>query len=1197
MNWTKEQQKVIDLRNRNILVSAAAGSGKTAVLVERIIKMVTDKEHPVDIDHLLIVTFTSAAAGEMRERIGNAIEKRLLEDKDDLHLQKQMTLIHSAQITTIHSFCLSIIRNYFNEIDLDPGFRIGDEAELRLMKSDVLSEVLEARYEDAEPNFLHFVESYATGKSDSGLEDMILKLYEFSMSHPSPDKWLLKMEQAFCVDTTEELNDSLWMKELLSYTSQMAEGSLVDNEKAMALCEEGNGPYMYLDALASDRIFLEKLVTCKEYQEFDSILQSIDWSRLSTKKDPTVDVEKREQAKELRNRIKGNIQDIKNHFFFQGLKESLDDMKKVKPVVEALVSLTLDFAAAFAAKKAEKNILDFNDLEHFALKILIQNEDEPTPVAIELRDYYEEILVDEYQDSNLVQETLVKSISREICGQPNRFMVGDVKQSIYKFRLARPELFIEKYNAYSTQDSMEQRIDLHQNFRSRSSVLDSINRVFEVIMHPSLGKIEYDKDAALNHGADFPISENGLTGGKTEVLLLDGKEEVSDSFSAKEKEAEAIATRIKQFKSEGYLVYDKEGYRPVDYQDMVILLRSMTGWAEEFVEVLSARGIPAYADTQTGYFSAIEVKTILNYLLIIDNPLQDIPMTAVLRSKIGGFTDEELSLIRIHDLKRTMYESLLSYQKEAETIRKDADQLEARAYDLTIIDKIETFLTQLNRLRTMVPYTSVYDLLKDIYQSSGYYDYVTLLPTGNIRKGNLDMLLQKALDFEKTSYQGLFHFNRYIEKLHQYDIDFGEAGSGNAKNAIRIMSIHKSKGLEFPIVFVGGMGKQFNQQDARSRLILHPDLGIGPDYVDYELRVKTSTLVKKVIQKQIVLENLAEELRILYVAMTRAKEKLVLTGQVKDAEKKTQQWGMQTELSFSEISSANSYFDWIMPCALNCPDEFLIRNMSLVEMIGTEIKEQISNEQRKEILLSWDSKEYLSDERNDSINALMNYEYPYLAEQIIKSKISVSELKRKAYEEIEEAKEELYKEAEKSPYIPNFRNETDEITGTRLGTLYHKVMECLSFQSSVDLKALRDEILQLVKLGRLKEEDSNKIKLLKFVNFLTSSLGQRMTKAQEKKALYREQPFVLGIPSSSIYTEIESDELVIVQGIIDAFFEEDGELILLDYKTDRVNREGELIDRYKAQLDYYQEALEQITGKKVRERIIYSFHLEKEIQV
>ncbi|MFA9465522.1 MAG: helicase-exonuclease AddAB subunit AddA [Velocimicrobium sp.] len=1190
MNWTKEQEKVIFLRNRNILVSAAAGSGKTAVLVERIIEMVSDIEHPVDIDHLLIVTFTNAAAGEMRERIGNAIEKRLLMDKDNLHLQKQMTLIHSAQITTIHSFCLSVIRNYFNEIDLDPGFRIGDEAELRLMKSDVLSEVLEASYEVGDENFLHFVESYATGKSDAGLEDMVLKLYDFSMSHPWPMEWLEDTKLAFLSESIEDVSKTMWMKELLSYTRCMIEGAIADNEKALALCEEGNGPYMYIDALKEDQLILNKLQECKDYEAFELAYQGVDWMRLSAKKDPTVEVEKREQVKEIRNRVKDIVKEIKNQYFFQGLEESLDDIKRVKPVVDALVSLTISFANAFAEKKAEKNILDFNDLEHFALKILIKN-GEPTAIAFELRDFYEEILVDEYQDSNLVQETIVSSISRESLGQPNRFMVGDVKQSIYKFRLARPELFIGKYNTYTAGDSKEQRIDLHQNFRSRDSVLASINRVFEQIMHRTLGNIEYDGDAALNPGAKFPQLDQGIVGGKTEVLLLDGQEETSDNLRAKEKEAEAIATRIQQLSEEGYLVFDQGRYKTVAYQDMVILLRSMTGWAEEFVEVLSSRGIPAYADTRTGYFSAIEVRTSLNLLLIIDNPLQDIPLTSVLRSQIGGFTDEDLSLIRIIDSKKTMYESLCFYQEG------ENDTLDGAIFDRQLQEKIQKFLVMLKRFRDMAPYTSVYDLLKDIYKTTGYYDYVTILPVGVIRRGNLDMLLQKALDFEHTSYHGLFHFNRYIEKLHKYDIDFGEAGGDNAKNAVRIMSIHKSKGLEFPIVFVGGMGKQFNQQDARSRLILHPDMGIGPDYIDYEMRTKTSTLIKKVIQKKIVLENLAEELRILYVAMTRAKEKLILTGQVKDAAKKMESWMAKGDMTFIEVSSASSYFDWIMPCALHCPDEFLVRGMSLMEIIGTEMKEQISNQAKRQALLDWDSNEYLSEKKRAMINQWMNYEYPYLSEQVIGSKVSVSQLKKKAYEEVQEGKVELFGENEKEAYIPNFRQKDEKIVGARLGTLYHKVMECMSFETRGNQASLEEELNDLVRLGRLDANDIKNIELSKFVHLLESPLGLRMIKAQGEQLLYKEQPFVLGVPATRIHPELISDELVIVQGIIDAFFEENGELVLLDYKTDRVSCEMELINRYQSQLNYYQEALEQISGKKVKEKIIYSFYLEKEIRV
>lgn len=1178
MKWTKEQEMVIKLRNRNILVSAAAGSGKTAVLVERIIEMVTDKERPIDIDHLLIVTFTSAAAGEMRERIGNAIEKRLKEEKDNLHLQKQMTLIHSAQITTIHSFCLSIIRNYFNEIDLDPGFRIGDEAELRLLQSDVLSEVLEERYQGFDEDFFQFVESYATGKSDSLLEDMVLKLYEFSMSHPWPKEWLETTKHAFLVENETEYSKTLWMKELVDYIKCLVEGLILDNTKAIAFCEEGNGPYMYVEALTDDKQYLEKLNACETYEQFLQVVKSVNWKRLSTKKDETVDVDKREVVKEIRNRVKARIKDMQNQFFFQSLEESLEDMERVKPVVDALISLTVDFSDAYAKKKLEKNILDFNDLEHNALKILVKD-GKPSAVAMELREYYEEILVDEYQDSNFVQETLIRSISKEDCGEPNCFMVGDVKQSIYKFRLARPELFIEKYNSYTTTDSKKQRINLHRNFRSRAKVLASINCVFEQIMHRSLGNIEYDEDAALYPGASYPKEEQGLTGGKTEVLLLDGKEEVGDSFRAKEKEAEAIATRIKQMKSEGYLVFDKEGYRAVEYQDIVILLRSMSGWAEEFVEVLSARGIPAYADTQTGYFSAIEVKTILNFLLIIDNPLQDIPMTAVLRSSIGKFSDEELSLIRIWDSKHTMYESLCSYSKREEEENQSKLEVEIK-------NKILKFFALLDMLREKVPYTSVYDLLKEIYKQTGYYEYVTILPAGTIRRGNLDMLLQKALDFENTSYQGLFHFNRYIEKLHQYNIDFGEAGGVHSKNAVRIMSIHKSKGLEFPVVFVGGMGKQFNQQDARSRLILHPDIGIGPDYVDYKKRTKSPTLVKKVIQKKIVLENLAEELRILYVAMTRAKEKLILTGQVKDANKKLELWRLQQNPSFTELSSALCYFDWIMPCALN-QEEFIVRSMSLLEMIQTEFKEQVTNEEKKQALLSFNSGKYLTNEEKEEIDEQMGYVYPYLAEQVVKAKVSVSELKQTALEE---------KEEERVAYIPNFREQKEEISGVSLGNLYHKVMQNLSFER-ISKAGIEEELLEFVRLGKIKEEEYKAIQIPKLVRFFSSPIGKRMVRAQKEQVLYREQPFVLGIPSSLVYPEVNSEEMVLVQGIIDAFFEEEDGWILLDYKTDRVREERELAKRYQSQLDYYQSAIEQITGKKVKEKLIYSLYLEKEISL
>ncbi len=1250
MTWTEDQKKVIDLRKRNILVSAAAGSGKTAVLVERIIQMITDDKHPIDIDRLLIVTFTSAAAGEMRERIGAAIEARLQTEADNSHLQKQMLLIHGAPITTIHSFCLGIIRDHFNQINLDPGFRMGDEAEIRLMKSDVLKEVLEQAYEEGDERFLQFVESYSTGKSDLGMEDMVLKLHEFSMSYPWPEQWLQGTLEAFpakkqvlandnvkgtsdtlaednikgtsdvlagdnakeTFDISEEISHTVWMTALLNGIHPVILDALEENEHALAVVEEGNGPYMYKEALEDDRKWLLRLRECSTYTDYQKILFEMDWKRLSAKKDPTVDVDKKEAVKELRNGIKDSINQIQKQFFFQRLENSYEDMKRVRTPMEALVQLTLDFSRAFAKRKEEKNVLDFNDLEHFALNILVK-EGKTTPVALELSEFFEEILVDEYQDSNFVQETLLNSISKEKSGQPNLFMVGDVKQSIYKFRLARPELFLEKYDSYSTEDGKYQRIDLHKNFRSREVVLAGINSVFEQIMHRNLGGIEYDQDAALYPGADYPECEDGSIGGKCEVLLLDGKEEGAEELTGKEMEVQAIIQRIRELEAEGYLVWDKNRYRPMHYGDVVILLRTMSGWADQFVRILGEEGIPAYADTQTGYFSAMEVHTVLNLLLIIDNPRQDIPFTAVLLSEIGGFSHEELGIIRSPFRDKSMYESLKCFCQAEEILPEKLPTEKSELY-ISLMAKTEAFLVLLKHFREMVPYTTVYDLLQEIYKETRYYNYVSVLPGGAVRKANLDMLLQKAIDFQGTSYHGLFHFNRYIEKLHQYNIDYGEgSGDNGTQTAVRIMSIHKSKGLEFPVVFLAGMGKSFNQQDARSRLILHPDLGIGPDFVEYEKRMKTPTLLKKVMQRQIVLENLGEELRVLYVAMTRAKEKLIMVGQVKDLEKKLVKWERDGRMSFQRFSSATSYLDWVMPCAGKDDQNFEVRPMGLGEIVANEVEMQIFRENIKQQLLHWKTEKYLSDEMRRKINFIFNFSYSFQAEQEIKSKISVSEFKKRKSDEEEEPSMELFPKeisfheeeliAEKEtifgednvlPYIPKFVRNQEETTGTWRGTVYHKVLECISFKGEMkEKKKLNEELTKLVEQNRMETDELKLIKREQLLHFFQSELGKRMILANERGQLYREQPFVLGVPAKRIYNSVESDELVIVQGIIDAYFLEDDKVVLVDYKTDRVSNKEELIGRYHGQLDYYQEALEQITQKKVVEKLIYSFGLEE----
>lgn len=1237
VKWTEDQKKVIDLRNRNILVSAAAGSGKTAVLVERIITMITEGSHPIDIDRLLIVTFTEAAAGEMRERIGRAIEEKLMEQPDNLHLQKQEALLHSAQITTIHSFCLGVIRNYFNTIDLDPSFRIGDETELKLLKSDVLSELLEERYEEGEEGFYRFIETYATGKTDNGIEDMILNFHNFAMSYPWPKQWIEAQRKTFCVDSFEDMESSSWMKLLIEDIRRQIESFGEEYEQLLRITEESDGPYMYAEVMELEMAALNKLVDAVNleeafvYRKLGQELSIFKWGRLSSKKDDSVNADKREWVKEKRDQIKKELNKIKERYFYQSPEEMAEDMKQVSPVMNVLIDLAVEFTDRYQAKKEERGIVDFNDLEHFALEILVEPTENSagyvsTAVARELQDIYAEILIDEYQDSNFVQEAILTSISKASRGEPNVFMVGDVKQSIYKFRLARPELFMGKYETYSIEDSPYQRIDLHKNFRSRAEVLEGINYIFEGIMRKELGNVVYNEDARLNPGASFePIPES--FGGehaeryKTELILVENNGE--DKFlTAQEIEARAIARKIKDYVSGGMVVWDKykKEYRNAAYSDMVILLRSPKSWTDVMTEVLKEEGIPAVANVQTGYFSALEVRTVLNYLLVIDNPLQDIPLTGVLTSFIGNFTEKELGQLRENSTGETVYESLKRFVEEykAESELKAGKELHESLWEKQkLADKVGAFLEQLRQFRELAPYTSVYDMLQTIYEKTGFYDYVTVLPGGGVRKGNLDMLLQKAIDFEATSYGGLFHFNRYIEKLHEYDIDFGEAKSSDGSdNVVQLMSIHKSKGLEFPIVFLSGMFKSFNQQDARSRLVLHPDLGIGPDYVDYTLRTKVPTLLKKVVQRQIELENLGEELRVLYVALTRAKEKLVLIGNGKDMEKQIGKWQTDHILSYRKLSQAGNYMEWVGPRVMKQIQETSVeQNLYQIELLGVEdlvvekVSEAINYKAKKEMLLNWGETHPLKEEEREELTSYMNYVYRYKQDEKIKSKLSVSELKRMHQKEEEDLSVQLYEhgankdvkesmengEVQAEAYVPDFAREEEVITGAGRGTIYHKVMECLDFVCVTDKESIKAQLDILETRETITSEECKLLDIKKLSAFFESDLGKRMITADKGEKLYKEQPFVMGMPAKEVDESFQSDELVLVQGIIDAYFEEDDELVLMDYKTDRVRNADELVEKYQVQLAYYQRALEQITGKQVKEKKIYSFYLGEEI--
>lgn len=1232
VKWTEEQQQVIDLRDHNILVSAAAGSGKTAVLVERIIARLTRDANPVDVDHMLIVTYTEAAAAEMKERIGVAIEKELEEDPSSEHLKRQSALIHTAKITTIHSFCLSVIREYFHTIDLDPGFRIAEEGELKLLKQDVMKELLEAKYEEGNEDFLRFVETFATGREDLQVEEIISRLYEFAGSYPDPEEWLDD-----CARMYEESGEkAIYIEKVMEYIRRTVADMQMLMEKADQICMEPDGPYMYGEMLEADQKVLRKLFAAKSYEEmYEALKEKPAWKTLSRKKDDAVDPTKREQVRAYRDTWKKLIDDIRNNYFFQPPSEMEADRKICIPVMHELVSLVKEYQRVLAAKKAEKNLIDFRDMEQFALQILTRKENGkrvPSEVAKEYQNTFEEVMIDEYQDSNLIQEAILTSVSRISRGENNLFMVGDVKQSIYRFRLSRPELFMEKFNTYSLTDGGNRRIDLHKNFRSRAEVLDAVNFIFRQIMTEELGRITYDENAALYVGASYPESEKN----ETEILLLDTKSEEEDtglsvrsgSQTAKELEVRLIAQRIGEL-MENQQIVDKETgmLRPIRYQDIVILTRSPAGWTDTVTRILQDEGIPVLAESADGYFETLEIGWMMDYLRVLDNFRQDIPLVAVLKSPFGRMTNEELAQIRELNAEVPFYQNVL----------ETADPEKKTDLPAGILKKVRDVFGWLFYFRERIPYTAIHDLLCEIMKKTGYRDYIAAMPGGKGRRANLDMLITRAKAFEATSYKGLYHFVRYIDQLKKYNVDFGEAGLYDEQtDAVRLMSIHKSKGLEFPVVFAAGMGKNFNRQDTRSRLVLHPELGIGLDYMDGKQRVKSVTIAKRAIAKQIDMENLGEELRVLYVALTRAKEKLILTGSLKKAEETLSYIKAFPEelLSYLGRESAAGYLDWILPAAASCQDKYQIRLMRAAELVQEELETQIKDDWNRSACME---KAAQADEKKvQQFSERFHRRYAYENDVQRKNKYSVSELKHRAMREAFEKEEEavpVFQYEEVVPYVPAFAREIEQQSedaspGALRGTAMHRIMECYQFSSGVSAK---EQVAGMLEKEQITPEMHGLIRIPQVEYFVNADIGKRMGAAEKDGKLYREKPFVMGFTDEQLdefgfaenteqaekvksmgrvgnigETEYTGKELTLIQGIIDVFWIEKDGIVLLDYKTDRVDTEKELSERYAAQLKLYEEALNRVYENekdaagnplKVKEKLLYSFRLGKVIPV
>lgn len=1238
--WTDEQLSAIETRNCNLLVAAAAGSGKTAVLVERIIRIITNEENPIDIDRLLVVTFTNAAAAEMRERIADAISKELEKNPNLKNLQRQLTLLNRANITTMHSFCLDVIKSNFHRIDLDPSFRIGDQTEGILIKNEIIEEVFEDKYDDEDREFTDLVEAFSSYKNDDNLKDLVLDLYNFTMSGPWPERWLNDSTESFKINTLQELNESKWVKVLNENIKIEIQGYIKMMEKAIEIVNETDGLEPYIDNFESELKSIKSAyeATNSGLEELHKALLSITFNRLkSIKKDKISDESAQNTVKKIRDDIKKKISELINNTFSVVPQQMLINIQGTYPYMKKLTRLVLEFSERFNKRKRERNILDFNDLEHLCLKILIDYDENrnimPSNVAMNFKEYFDEVLVDEYQDSNNVQETIINLVSRKESNNHNVFMVGDVKQSIYRFRQAKPELFIDKYNTYQLNQGINRKIQLYKNFRSRKEVIDGVNYIFKELMSRTVGELEYTDEEALNLGANYkePNYSNTIVGGAIELNIVDKNyEESIDEVNEDQEEinnvmleGRIVARRIKEMMSTKgdniFKVLDKETgeYRPLRYKDIVILLRATKNWSDSLLNELGREGIPVYADTGTGYFESIEIRTMISLLKVIDNPMQDIPMIALIRSPIFGFSAEEISDVRLASKDCYFYENI---KHISEGISEDNELV----YSRELIDKCRYVIDSINKWRKKSIYMAIDEFIWYLYMDTAYYGYVGAMPNGMLRQANLKILFQRAKQFEKTSFKGLFNFINFINKLTKSSGDMGSAQIlGENEDVVRIMSIHKSKGLEFPVVFLCGMGKNFNLMDLNKNMIYHDELGLGPDFVDLEKRFSIGTLAKESIKKKMKLETLSEEMRILYVACTRAKEKLIMTGTVSNIQKSIEKWLSSASLDFnyilpSEVLKGRSYLDWIGTALCHHrdgailgetigltndilkdhPSKWSIRLWSRNDLISRIDSEEIDKEEEYELFARCDN--LLENSIIEEINRRLLYNYPMKASTTMKSNISVSDLKRRNAKENYNI-EEMYRE--KAIITPRFLQEKRGLTSAERGTAVHFVMKKIDFNRVSSAEEIKKQLQDLFDGEFLLEEELKAINVYKILNFFKSDLGKKILELNEKgEKIYREIPFYTEISSLEVDKNLDNkykNEKVRLQGIIDCFFEYNGDFILLDYKTDYVKEgnENELKERYKKQLDYYSDAIFKMVGKKVKYKYLYSFSLEKEIQL
>ena len=1286
MNWTQDQKRIIEARNCNLLVSAAAGSGKTAVLVERIIQMVTDAENPIDIDQLLVVTFTKAAAAQMKEKIAKAIEKMLETEPENEHYLKQMNYVNHANILTIDSFCYQVVKDHFYRLSLDPGIHIGDTGEIGLLREEILEKVIEEFYEKRK-DFVDFSDAFSADKNDKKIEEYILKIYNVCSSYPRPQEWTLQARAALCVENEEEFTKLLFVKRYFDEVHSTAEGIKLKVLAALEQARGLDGPIYMEKALLEDIVLVDSIISARTYSQF-SDLSKVKFANIGRGKSGTFDADIADSIKKVREDYKKQIKEILANFELPFETVHLQ-MEKQQPMLVALLDAVDAFREAFLKAKLEKNILEFSDVEHFALQVLCEGYDEdgnpvPSDVGKEMSENFAEILIDEYQDSNYLQEAILNCVSTVYQGKNNIFMVGDVKQSIYSFRMARPDLFMDKYHTYAVEEAAScRKLLLKNNFRSRANVLEGINYIFYQIMGKDLGGIDYTEDEALVPGRTFlEVADDSI-----ELLLGESKDfdflSASDEEMTAEKEenldeeledigkmeleATIVARRIHELmgrgRQEAFQVMDEETgqLRDVTFRDMVILFRAPSSFQQIFFETLMGQGIPVKVQNENGYFDTVEIRLILSLLRIVDNPYNDVETAAVLRSYFGGFTSDELAVLALikKELERSEKKKIPFFKVVEltagwchpdttspemenfleELLSKDKERISNR-----IASKCQSVCELVKELQYRKTYDTIAELLSYIYRQTRYYYYVEAMPDGTQRIQNLDLFLNEAERFEKASFQSVFDFLLYIDKLQKKSISLGGDPSAESnENVVRIMSIHKSKGLEFPVVFLSGTGKNFNRQDTKTPFIIHSDYYIGAKYIDVQRRSGNDTFARKAIASLMVTESIAEELRIFYVGLTRAKEKLILTGVTTDVPALIRKYEevagrKDVKLSYSVVHTAKNYLDFLV-AALMRNDAFHKAMQEVRKRMDKKGEQVISAEYEKAVTIQepeiflkvqvydfrniviqhirsgiekqMDKRQLLEEwyqaEGKNAKQIAKNLNWEYQEEQLTrqKSKLSVTEIKRiyeTDYEPSDVIHQEVTRKEDYVPPLPYFLAGEQPMDAAMKGTWMHKTMELFDFATVITKEGVAEALETMWKEGRIPEETKSFITVEKIAILVDSELGKRMHEAAKNGRLYKEKQFVVGVPVEKILGEPEDSkngQPVVVQGIVDAYFKEEEHLVLIDYKTDyiKTGQENMLAERYKTQMLYYKDTLEQLTGLKVEESYLYSFALGKAIQV